>query len=237
MPRVRNRMSLFAVALVIGMAALARLWLLGGERVSFDSDEAIVGLMARHINQGKPIPTFFYGQAYMGSLDALLVAGSFRFLGESVMAMRAVQVALALVTLCLVYRLAGGNQRQPPCRLAGVALAGRPHAPDWTLHHRGLGRLQRGTALRDADAAVELADRHRAARRSLALGSARPGRRAGLVDSRSDRHGLPGCRGPGTAHAVLATPAPGAAMRCSWSRSLQAARPGGPITCATTGRQ
>jgi len=39
----------------------------------FNADEAIVALMARHINQGN-IPVFFYGQAYMGSLDPMLVA-------------------------------------------------------------------------------------------------------------------------------------------------------------------
>lgn len=115
MPRLRSRPSLFAFVLVMSVAAFMRFWLLADEqRVSFDSDEAIVGLMARHINQGKPIPTFFYGQAYMSSLDALLVAGGFRLLGESVTAMRAVQVGLTLVTLVLIYRLArtlGGGQR------------------------------------------------------------------------------------------------------------------------------
>jgi hypothetical protein len=35
----------------------------------FNSDEAIVGLMARHMLQGER-PLFFYGQAYLGSLDA-----------------------------------------------------------------------------------------------------------------------------------------------------------------------
>lgn len=107
MPRARDRKSLVAVGLVLLVAAFLRLWLVADEqRVSFDSDEAIVGLMARHINQGRPIPTFFYGQAYMGSLDALLVAGAFRICGESVATMRAVQAALALVTLILMYRLA-----------------------------------------------------------------------------------------------------------------------------------
>jgi hypothetical protein len=96
-------LALLAILLV---AALLRAWLIAGERVSFDSDEAIVGLMARHINQGGPIPTFFYGQAYMGSLDALLVAGGFRVLGESVATMRVVQLALALLVLLAAHALA-----------------------------------------------------------------------------------------------------------------------------------
>ncbi|MBP8973790.1 MAG: glycosyltransferase family 39 protein, partial [Anaerolineae bacterium] len=94
---------LLAILLV---AALLRAWLIAGERVSFDSDEAVVGLMARHIAQGRPIPTFYYGQAYMGSLDALLVAGGFALGGESVATMRAVQLVLALLALLAAHALA-----------------------------------------------------------------------------------------------------------------------------------
>jgi hypothetical protein len=66
--------------------------------VPFNSDEAIVALMARHILQGAR-PTFFYGQAYMGSLDAFLVAGGFLFFGEQVWVVRLVQAILYSGTL------------------------------------------------------------------------------------------------------------------------------------------
>ncbi len=62
--------------------------------VPFNSDEAVVALMARHITQGAR-PIFFYGQAYMGSLDAFLAAAGFRLFGESIWVIRAVQIALA----------------------------------------------------------------------------------------------------------------------------------------------
>ncbi len=101
----RHAPALALVAILL-VAALLRAWLIAGERVSFDSDEAVVGLMARHITQGQPIPTFYYGQAYMGSLDALLVAGGFALGGESVATMRAVQLALALLALCVAHSLA-----------------------------------------------------------------------------------------------------------------------------------
>ncbi len=103
--RLLNRHALALLAILL-VAALLRAWLIAGERVSFDSDEAVVGLMARHINQGQPVPTFYYGQAYMGSLDALLVAGGFAIGGESVTTMRAVQIALALLALLAAYALA-----------------------------------------------------------------------------------------------------------------------------------
>jgi hypothetical protein len=51
--------------------------------VPFNADEAIVALMARHILQGER-PIFFYGQAYMGSLDAYLVALGFLLFGQQI---------------------------------------------------------------------------------------------------------------------------------------------------------
>src|SRR5437763_16908030 len=93
---------------------IALLWhgiVLASGTVSFHSDEAVVGLMARHINQGKPIPTFFYGQNYMGSLDPLLVSVAFRLFGESVLSIRLVPFSLYLLfvvtTMLLALRLSG----------------------------------------------------------------------------------------------------------------------------------
>jgi len=72
--------------------------------VPFNADEAVVGLMARHILQGER-PIFFYGQAYLGSLDAWLIAGAFALLGQSVLAIRLVQAALYLGTIFTTYLL------------------------------------------------------------------------------------------------------------------------------------
>lgn len=87
--------------LVLGAALALRVIVLASGAVSFHSDEGVVALMARHINQGLPIPAFFYGQAYMGSLDALLVALGFRVLGEHVLTIRLVESALYLATVAL----------------------------------------------------------------------------------------------------------------------------------------
>jgi len=62
-----------------------------------------VALMAKHILQGEH-PLFFYGQAYMGSLDALLVAGGFALFGAQVWVVRAVQALLFGATLTLWHR-------------------------------------------------------------------------------------------------------------------------------------
>ncbi len=89
----------------MGLALALRLVLLAADVIPFNSDEAVVGLMARHILRGER-PIFFQGQAYLGSLDAWLVAGAFVVGGESVLVMRLVQTALYLGVIVTAYALA-----------------------------------------------------------------------------------------------------------------------------------
>lgn len=86
--------AVVAVLLMFGLKA----WLIAGGWLPFNADEAVVALMARHILQGER-PVFFYGQAYMGSLDAFLVAGAFALFGQQVWAIRLVQTLLYLGVL------------------------------------------------------------------------------------------------------------------------------------------
>lgn len=87
----------FAVMIMAAAAAL-KLALVFGGRVPFNSDEAVVALMARHILQGER-PIFFYGQAYMGSLDAWLISAGFAVFGQQVWVIRLVQTLLYLGVL------------------------------------------------------------------------------------------------------------------------------------------
>src|SRR3972149_3952948 len=112
---IRIKAGLVGTALVAGGFELGPL---GSGSVPFNADEAVVALMARHILGGER-PLFFYGQAYMGSLDAYLVAGGFALFGEHVWTVRAVQIALYLLTLCLVYLFVLRAFRSP--RMAAIA--------------------------------------------------------------------------------------------------------------------
>ncbi len=69
----------------------------------FNADESIVALMAKHILQGER-PLFFYGQAYMGSLDAFLAAAGFAIFGTQVWVIRAVQILLFSATMIVWHR-------------------------------------------------------------------------------------------------------------------------------------
>ncbi len=86
-------------------AAGVKGWLILSSKIPFNADEAIVALMARHILAGK-IPTFFYGQVYMGSLDAMLVSLGFRIFGEQVWVIRLVQSLLYILTVATTAVLA-----------------------------------------------------------------------------------------------------------------------------------
>lgn len=87
--------------------------LLAWSAFPFNADEAVVALMARHILAGAR-PTFFYGQAYMGSLDAALVALGFALVGQQVIVIRVIQALLyfgtVTTTVLLGARLFGSRR-------------------------------------------------------------------------------------------------------------------------------
>jgi len=59
------------------------------EQLSFDSDQAIMGLMAKHLTEGRAFPLFFYGQTYLLAVEAWAAAPIFLIAGPSVAALRA----------------------------------------------------------------------------------------------------------------------------------------------------
>ena len=118
-----NRYQIWVIAALV-MAAALRFCLVNWGYISFNSDEAVVGLMARHILQGER-PVFFYGQAYMGSLDALLVAIGFYLFGEQVWVIRLVQSLIFLGVMITTYSLGikvFGSQKTAALAVAFLAV-------------------------------------------------------------------------------------------------------------------
>ena len=115
----------YALLVILLAAILLKISLLALDAVPFNADEAIVALMARHIRQGEHT-FFFYGQAYMGSLDAYLVAGAFSLIGESVLAVRVVQMLLFAGTLLTSYALAQRFTGSPRTALITILLLAFP---------------------------------------------------------------------------------------------------------------
>ena len=85
---------------------IARVLLLVHTNGVIDGDEALVGIQAEHILRGA-WPVYYYGQPYMGSLEAYLVALIFAIVGPTVWALRAEPILLSLVVVWLTWILAG----------------------------------------------------------------------------------------------------------------------------------
>jgi hypothetical protein len=74
------------------------------EHVLFDSDQAILGLMAKHLSEGRAFPLFIYGQPYLLGVESWLAVPFFWVAGPTVAALRASLIAwnIAVVTLIIV---------------------------------------------------------------------------------------------------------------------------------------
>jgi len=70
--RRRERWIVLAVVLVFVVARSAVFVFVPGSH--FDSDQAVTGLMAKHLSEGRAFPLFFYGQTYMLGVEAWLAA-------------------------------------------------------------------------------------------------------------------------------------------------------------------
>ena len=78
------------LALLFGaLTVAARLPFLVTGKIPFDSDEAVEGLMARHVLSGE-LPAFFWGQAFKGVPEVYASAGAFALFGSSVTVLKGV---------------------------------------------------------------------------------------------------------------------------------------------------
>ena len=87
------------------LALCVRVWLVIHTHGFVDADEALLGVQAQHILQGER-PSYYYGQPYMGSLEAYLVAIVFALAGSSLWTLRIVPIVLSLVVVWLTWCLA-----------------------------------------------------------------------------------------------------------------------------------
>ncbi len=118
----RTKTYLVLIIIVVLGAALRLDFLLAGN-FGIDSDEAIVGLMAKHIVEGREPPIFYYGQHYMGSLEPMLVALGFMLFGVSAAVLKLVPFLFSLVLIVLVYRLARLLSSESAALMAALFIA------------------------------------------------------------------------------------------------------------------
>jgi len=95
---------LYVFVLVLAGLAL-RLDFLVPSHWVIDADEGIVGLMAKHMSEGAPMPIFYYGQDYMGSLEPWLASLLFRSFGISNEALKFVPLSFSLLLIPVMFLL------------------------------------------------------------------------------------------------------------------------------------
>ncbi len=87
----------------------------------FDSDQAIVGLMAKHISEARAFPLYYYGQGYMLAVEAWLAAPVMAMLGPTVLSVKLPLVAVNVATVVLLLGIAVRDVGLRPA-LAAVAI-------------------------------------------------------------------------------------------------------------------
>ncbi len=96
---------------LVAIAAIARGVLFMQPGVRFDPDQAIVGLMAKHISEGRAFPVHFYGQSYLLAVEAYLAAPVMWFLGPTEVALKlpvlVMNVAIVVLLVWIAHRDGG----------------------------------------------------------------------------------------------------------------------------------
>jgi hypothetical protein len=87
-------------ALVAARSAVFVLW----PQAHFDSDQAVTGLMAKHLAELRAFPVFWYGQTYLLGVEAWLAAPLMRALGASVTVLKLPLVAINVAVAWLLLR-------------------------------------------------------------------------------------------------------------------------------------
>ena len=103
------------------------------------SDEAIIGLMGKHIQEGRYFPFYMYGQAYNAGAagEACLAAIAFAFFGVGVIPLKSCIVLLSVLCLFLFYRMCLALYDQRTALLAAIVFALTPSLLKWHFQVRG----------------------------------------------------------------------------------------------------
>jgi hypothetical protein len=99
MPRPRP-LVLLLVALVIARSLVFVFW----PASHFDSDQAVTGLMAKHLSELRAFPVFWYGQTYLLGVEAWLAAPLMAAAGATVTMLKLPLLAMNVAIALLLFR-------------------------------------------------------------------------------------------------------------------------------------
>src|ERR1051325_10624871 len=110
------------------LTAVARFVILVESQTHVHRDEAVIGLMGKHIAEGRSFPFYMYGQPYNAGAawEAYLAAIPFAVFGPGVIPLKSVIVVLSLVCLALFYWMANKLYDRQTAFLATLLFALAP---------------------------------------------------------------------------------------------------------------
>jgi len=126
------------VLAVVALCVASRIPQLRSPNLLADGDESILGLMGKHVAEGKEFPIFFYGQHYAFSpVETVAAAASFLAAGVGAIPLKA--AGLALWTIGVVFLFLAGARRLGPSRSFWIAalLVLNPAWAVWSLRDGG----------------------------------------------------------------------------------------------------
>ena len=104
-PHTGIRLAVPASGLAVALVLFRMIVWVAWEQSYFDSDQAVTGLMAKHLAQFKAFPLFFYGQHYVLGVEAWLVAPLFVVFPPSVFLLKLPLVAINIAVGLLLVRI------------------------------------------------------------------------------------------------------------------------------------
>lgn len=130
--------DLIWIAVIVAIGLFLRLDFLFASKFVIDGDEAIVGLMAKHIMEGRGIPIFYYGQSYMGSAEAIFASCVFKVFGVSSIALKSIPLFFSVALIVLIYFIGFELGSRFIARVGGLFLAVGPSVLIiWSAKARG----------------------------------------------------------------------------------------------------
>jgi hypothetical protein len=109
---------------------MIRLWIHTAPVGRVNSDEAIAGLMARHLARGE-WTTFYWGQSYAGSLETVVMGALMKVTGSDAFAFYAVPFMESVLVALLTFLIARNHVGRDRAVFAGLFVWVFPAA--WVL--------------------------------------------------------------------------------------------------------
>ena len=120
--RLRSRPAVAVLIAVVAVTGIIlRIWIYRRLLGTPNADEAVMGLMARHVLHGE-FTTFYWGQPYGGPQEVYATVPLFWVFGSGWLALRIVPIVINAVACLVVWRVGRRTIGEPGATIAGALL-------------------------------------------------------------------------------------------------------------------